>query len=87
MLSSLSDGYLFWRISKGGAIEPFNSAMPAWESSLTEDQRWQVVTYIRTLSDGHGHMEESHEDTTHMDDDHVDDDHVDDDHADDGHND
>jgi mono/diheme cytochrome c family protein len=60
MLSTLSDGYLFWRVSKGGAIEPFNSAMPAWESSLTEDQRWQVVTFIRSLPDTEHGMEEDH---------------------------
>ena len=58
MLGSLSDGYLFWRVSKGGAIEPFNSAMPAWEEGLTEEQRWQVIAYLRTLSEPHRHMEE-----------------------------
>jgi hypothetical protein len=44
MMNELSDGYLFWRVSKGGAMEPFNSAMPAWESGLTEEQRWQVIS-------------------------------------------
>ena len=59
MMADLSDGYLFWRISKGGAFEPFNSAMPAWEQSFTEDQRWQLVTYVRSLSgDDHDHMDE-----------------------------
>jgi mono/diheme cytochrome c family protein len=56
MMSTLSDGYLFWRVSKGGAMKPFNSAMPAWESSLTEDQRWQVISYVRTLANGE-HMD------------------------------
>jgi mono/diheme cytochrome c family protein len=68
MLSSLSDGYLFWRVSKGGAMEPFNSAMPAWEEGLTEEQRWQVISYIRTLSAEHDTIQE-------MDDEHMDDDH------------
>jgi mono/diheme cytochrome c family protein len=45
----LSDGYLFWRISEGGAIASFKSAMPAWKSSLSEQQIWQVITYLRTL--------------------------------------
>jgi mono/diheme cytochrome c family protein len=43
------DGYLFWRISEGGMVEPFRSqksAMPAFKSSLTEKQRWDVLTYI-----------------------------------------
>jgi mono/diheme cytochrome c family protein len=67
MMGELSDGYLFWRISKGGAMEPFNSAMPAWEASLTEAERWQLVSYIRSLSDaGNDHTEDDH----HMDDDH-----------------
>ncbi len=50
MMSSLSDAYLFWRISEGGAMEPFNSAMPPWKF-LTEEQRWQLVNYIRTFTE------------------------------------
>jgi mono/diheme cytochrome c family protein len=30
------DDYLFWRISEGGAFDPFNSAMPAWKEILDE---------------------------------------------------
>jgi mono/diheme cytochrome c family protein len=44
-----SDAYLFWRISEGGLNPPFNSAMPSWKSTLTEEQIWQVITYLRTL--------------------------------------
>ena len=51
MMSTLTDGYLFWRVSKGGAMEPFNSAMPSWEQGLTEEQRWQVISYVRTFSE------------------------------------
>lgn len=51
MMPTLSDGYLFWRVSKGGAIEPFNSAMIAWEGTLTEEQRWQVISYVRTFTE------------------------------------
>ncbi|MBE2198286.1 MAG: cytochrome c [Anaerolinea sp.] len=40
MMGTLSDGYLFWRVSKGGQMAPFNSTMPAWELALTEEQRW-----------------------------------------------
>lgn len=49
MLNSLSDGYLFWRVSEGGAMAPFNSAMPAWKIALSEEQRWQVISYVRLL--------------------------------------
>lgn len=47
--SGLSDAYMFWRISEGGLMAPFNSAMPAWKSILKEDQIWQVISYIRML--------------------------------------
>jgi mono/diheme cytochrome c family protein len=49
MLAELSDGYLYWRIELGGAMEPFNSAMPAWGEAYSEDQIWQLVTFIRSL--------------------------------------
>jgi mono/diheme cytochrome c family protein len=59
MMTDLGDEYLFWRISEGGAMEPFNSAMPAWKNSLSEDQRWQLVTFVRSLADkSAGHMDE-----------------------------
>lgn len=63
MMGDLSDGYLYWRISKGGAFEPFNSAMPSWEQAFTEDQRWQLVSFVRALSDDDHHDDEiGHED-------------------------
>ncbi len=43
----LSDGYLFWRISEGGAH--FATAMPAWEVALDEPTRWDLINYIRDL--------------------------------------
>lgn len=45
----LGDDYLFWRISEGGSMEPFNSAMPAWKETLAEEERWDVINYIRSL--------------------------------------
>jgi mono/diheme cytochrome c family protein len=51
MMSGHSDGYLFWRVTKGGFMEPFNSGMKAFEMALDDDERWQVVTYVRTLSE------------------------------------
>jgi mono/diheme cytochrome c family protein len=47
--AATGDDYLFWRISEGGQMAPFNSAMPAWKGVLSEEQIWQVVTYIKTL--------------------------------------
>jgi mono/diheme cytochrome c family protein len=31
-------------------MEPFNSSMPAQKGILTDDQVWQLVTFIRTLA-------------------------------------
>ena len=61
MMNSLSDAYLFWRVSQGGAVAPFNSAMPAWENGLSEEERWQVISYIRTFTD-HGQTAETEHD-------------------------
>lgn|SRR5579872_1297530 len=44
---SASDGEVFWYITKGDV----ENGMPSWKS-LPEDQRWQVVTYIKSLSSG-----------------------------------
>jgi len=61
MMNSLSDAYLFWRISQGGTVAPFNSAMPAWENALSEEERWQVIAYIRSFTD-HGQVVEGEHD-------------------------
>jgi DMSO reductase family type II enzyme heme b subunit len=50
-IAQLSEGFLFWRIAKGGPglpreSTPWNSAMPAWEDKLTEEQIWQVIYYL-----------------------------------------
>ena len=47
----LQESFLFWRISKGapGLPEeagPWDSAMPAWESFLTEDEMWNVILFL-----------------------------------------
>jgi len=43
--------YLFWRIAKGGILEPFNSAMPSWDAVLTDQEIWEVVSFLHTLSE------------------------------------
>lgn len=42
-ISGESDGALFWKLSEG------RGAMVAFKGSLTEKQRWELITYIRTL--------------------------------------
>ncbi len=39
-----SDGALFWKLTNG------NSPMASYKESLTEEQRWQLVNYIRHLA-------------------------------------
>jgi mono/diheme cytochrome c family protein len=39
-----TDGELFWKITEG------NTPMPAWGQTLTDEQRWLIVDYIRTLA-------------------------------------
>ncbi len=39
------DEYLLWAISEGGA--PFGTKMPVFKDALTQEQIWQVVTYMR----------------------------------------
>jgi Cu/Ag efflux protein CusF len=43
------DAYLFWRVSEGGQVEPFKSAqsaMPAFKTILSEEERWDVLAYV-----------------------------------------
>jgi mono/diheme cytochrome c family protein len=37
------DGVLFWKISEG------KKPMPPYKTKLTEEQRWQLINYLRTL--------------------------------------
>lgn len=48
-VSDSSVDFLYYRIAEGGAMEPYNSAMPANKSLLSEDEIWQVVSYISTI--------------------------------------
>ncbi len=48
----LGDDYLYWRISEGGTMEPFNSAMVAWKGVLDEQARWDVINYVQALGSG-----------------------------------
>ncbi len=41
-----TDGELFWFITRGS----LSGAMPSW-AGLPEQQRWQIVTYLKTLTD------------------------------------
>jgi mono/diheme cytochrome c family protein len=43
-MSGRTDGELFWQITRG------RLPMPAFEDKLTDQQRWQLVDYIRTFA-------------------------------------
>ena len=42
---AMTDGEVFWKISKG-----IQGIMPAGEKRMTEEERWDVVNYVRTLA-------------------------------------
>lgn len=44
-MRTLADGELFWEITKG------DRPMPAFEEKLSEQERWQVVDFIRTFAE------------------------------------
>jgi mono/diheme cytochrome c family protein len=48
-MDELQDDYIYWRISEGGMMAPFHSAMPAWKTVLAEEQIWQMIAFMRTL--------------------------------------
>ena len=50
-IAMLRDTFLFWRISKGGPGlpeegGPWDTAMPAWEKLLKEDDMWDVILFL-----------------------------------------
>ena len=44
-MTAMTDGEIFWKVSKG-----ILGIMPAREKQLTEEERWHVVNYVRTLA-------------------------------------
>jgi len=43
-MAAMTDGEVFWKISKG-----IRGIMPAGERRMSEEERWNVVNYVRTL--------------------------------------
>jgi len=44
-MTAMTDGELFWKISKG-----IQGIMPAGEKRMSEEERWHVVNYVKTLA-------------------------------------
>jgi mono/diheme cytochrome c family protein len=64
MIGEMAGNYWFWRISEGGVVEPFKwmgSAMPAWKSELSVEDRWAVIAFQHTFSGHEGpHVASEH---------------------------
>lgn len=50
-IAQLTESFVFWRIAKGGPGlpregAPWNSAMPAWEEFLTDEEIWAVIIFL-----------------------------------------
>lgn len=50
-IRQFTEAFLFWRVAKGGpglpgAATPWDSAMPAWEDFLSNDDMWDVIAYL-----------------------------------------
>ncbi len=50
-IAQLQESYVFWRVAKGGPglpneSMPWQSAMPAWEGMLSEDDIWNVTLFL-----------------------------------------
>lgn len=46
-----TEAFLFWRVAKGGpglpgAATPWDSAMPAWDAFLSNEEMWDVIMYL-----------------------------------------
>ena len=44
MMDSMTDGEIFYKITEG------RRPMPSFKNSLTEEQRWQLVHFVRTFA-------------------------------------
>ena len=55
-IAMLRETFLFWRIAKGGPGlpdegAPWDTAMPAWEKFLKEDEMWDAILFLYDYTD------------------------------------
>ena len=65
-IANLRETFLFWRASKGGPGlpeegGPWNSAMPAWEKILKEDDIWDAVLFLYDFTGERPRAREEHQ--------------------------
>ena len=68
-IAMLTESFGFWRNAKGGPGlpnegTPWNSAMPAWEDFLTEEEIWSVIIFLYEQT-GHDPRTWEHEGAEH----------------------
>jgi mono/diheme cytochrome c family protein len=44
LMSEMTDGEMFWKMTEG------RKPMPSFKSQLSDEQRWQLVNFLRTLA-------------------------------------
>jgi len=64
-IETIVEGYTFWRVTNGGPglpteATPWDSAMPEWKLSLTEEQRWKIIMAEYDLAEKTPRIPESH---------------------------
>ncbi len=64
-LANLRETFLFWRIAKGGPGlpeegAPWETAMPAWEKFLKEDEIWEVILFLYDFTGERPRAREEH---------------------------
>jgi len=64
-IETIVEGYTFWRVTNGGPglppeATPWDSAMPEWKLSLTEEERWKIILAEYDLAEKTPRIPESH---------------------------
>jgi hypothetical protein len=64
-IAMLRDSFLLWRISKGGPGlpeegGPWDSAMPAWEKLLKEEEMWEAILFLYDFTGQKPRAKETH---------------------------
>ena len=67
-IANLRETFLFWRIAKGGPGlpeegGPWDTAMPAWEKILKEEEMWDVILFLYDFT---GERPRAREEATHQ---------------------
>jgi mono/diheme cytochrome c family protein len=65
-IETIVEGYTFWRVTNGGPglpteATPWDSAMPEWKLSLTEEERWKIIMAEYDLAEKTARIPEAHE--------------------------